>query len=201
MVGAEGERRTQFPLPEAGTREALAIAGFQGFVPLVGLRGQDLPSGRGIYVVLRSDPTPAPSFLSENLLGAYPVPDLERRWVEGAEVLYIGKAEPGLRKRLGAFKPNRANHSGGRSIWQLAEASTLLACWREAPHDDSEDVEGDHLDAFVRAYGRRPFANVKPPRLGTAQSRSSTPKPVRARGNRRQGRELVFVDLDALDLN
>lgn len=201
MVDARGERRTQFPLPEAWTREALATAGFHGFVSLVGLRGRDLPPGRGIYVVLRADPVRPPLFLDESLLRAYPIGVLERRWIDGAEVLYIGKAESGLRDRLGGFKPNRANHSGGRSIWQLAEADSLLVCWVETPLDYSEDVEGDHVDAFVGVYGRRPFANVGPPARGTVESRSSSPKPVRARDRRGQGRELVFVDLDALDLS
>ncbi|WP_267238560.1 hypothetical protein [Pseudoclavibacter sp. VKM Ac-2867] len=192
------ERRTEFPLPDAWTRDALVRTGFEGFVPLIGLSGRDLPLGRGIYVVLRSDPLPAPLFLDESLLRAYAIGDLERRWIDGAEVLYIGKAERGLRDRLGGFKPNRANHSGGRSIWQLAEAATLQVCWVETPWDYSEDVEGDHVDAFVGVHGRRPFANVAPPARGTVQSRSSTPKPVRGRGRRGQGRELVFVDLDAM---
>ncbi|MBF4549432.1 hypothetical protein [Pseudoclavibacter sp. VKM Ac-2888] len=192
------ERRTDFPLPDAWTRDALVRAGFEGFVPLIGLNGRDLPPGRGIYVVLRADPVRPPLFSDESLLRAYAIGDLERRWIDGAEVLYIGKAERGLRDRLGGFKPNRANHSGGRSIWQLAEADTLQVCWVETPRDYSQDVEGDHVDAFVAVYGRRPFANVAPPARGTVQSRSSTPKPVRGRGRRGQGRELVFVDLDAM---
>lgn len=195
------ERRTRFLLPEVWTREGLASAGFQGFVPLMGLHGRDISEGRGIYVVLRSDPARPPVFLAESLLRAYAVRDLERRWVDGAEGLYIGKAESGLSGRLGGFKPNRANHSGGRSIWQLAEADSLLVCWVETPKNFSEDVEGDHVDAFVRAYGRRPFANVAAPAKGTVESRAAHPKRERTRSRRGQGRELVYVDLDSLDLD
>lgn len=191
-------RRTRFPLPDGWTRDALAAAGFQGFVPLLSLRREALPSGRGIYAVLRADPTASPSFSRETRLRAYSVGELEERWVDGAEVVYIGKAESGLCDRLGGFKPIRTNHSGGRSIWQLAEAETLLACWIETPREHSEDVEGDHIDAFARASGRRPFANVAPAAGGTVSSRPTTPKQKRprARAGRGRGRELVFFELD-----
>jgi hypothetical protein len=50
------------------TREGLTAAGFQGFVRLADLPSCAVPSGRGIYVVLRDRPD-RPTYRDESVAG------------------------------------------------------------------------------------------------------------------------------------
>lgn len=96
--------------------------------------------------------------------------ELESNWVNGAIVIYIGKAGGGsskrtLRKRLsdllrfGAGKP--VGHWGGRLMWQLENVDELRFCWRVAGRDDALEVERQLIREFTAAYGARPFANLR----------------------------------------
>ena len=89
---------------------------------------------------------------------------MEAKWVEACEVIYIGKGN-NLRRRLkqyadfGAGKP--VGHWGGRYIWQLADANSLLVAWKQtAPHETAATAEARLLDAFKRERGTLPFANI-----------------------------------------
>ncbi len=129
---------------------------------------KQVPSDRGIYVVLRADPSSTYELLVVSPIekrAPYPLDDLESRWHVGATVVYIGKAggAGGLRQRLRPFSRKKINHSGGRSIWQLAEAETLLVCWQTHPNataDEIDAIETAWIASFKAAHGgRRPFAN------------------------------------------
>lgn len=114
------------------TRRILEMRGFHGFVPFCGLSGQLVPSYGGIYVVVRASDT-APTFLATSTAGwrkgsdpAVSTTRLAANWVEGAEILYIGKADAGataghgLRGRLRQYARHGAggtSHHGGRYIW------------------------------------------------------------------------------------
>lgn len=156
-------RRTDFPFPAAWDRSGLEALGFGGFRPLVNATTDDIPKGRGVYVVLRPDPGAPYTFLEENPLGAYALSDLEGRWVEGAPIVYIGKAGGvgGLNKRIRPYMRKGKSHSGGRSIWQLEEADKLLICWIETPGLNPWHVEEDYLAEFKRVHGGQPFANLQ----------------------------------------
>lgn len=158
------------------TRQALETAGFIGWVPFSSFRQSICPRAPGVYVVVRPDAV-SPQDFSEKSCGGWHKgrdPSVTRevlvaRWVEGAEVVYIGKAgagaggRRGLRRRLiefadfGAGKP--VPHSGGRRIWQLADCDRLLVAWRAEPDREPGDVESALIADFLRAYGRLPFAN------------------------------------------
>ena len=68
---------------------------------------------------------------------------LAAEWVDGADVLYVGKAGPGskgnrgLRRQIQEFmdfgKGKPPGHWDGRLIWQLANAESLLIAWKELP--------------------------------------------------------------------
>jgi hypothetical protein len=53
-------------------------------------------------------------------------------------------------------------HRGGRLIWQLADADTLLVAWHAITWDEAaRDFERRLLAAFAEQHdGRRPFANL-----------------------------------------
>jgi hypothetical protein len=157
------------------TRKALEQAGFTGWVPFKEMQAEDkVPKTGGVYVVTRTEIGP-PSFLKKNIGGWFkgkdptvPAQALTANWVDGAEVVYIGKADE-LRRRLGQFAKFGAGeaigHWGGRLIWQLANSETLLVTWRETPGKVPREVEIAMIEDFRAAYGKPPFAN-DPHKLG-----------------------------------
>lgn len=160
--------------PAAFTREALAGAGFVGWRTWDALRSGEfasIPRSPGTYVVYRA-PTDPPVFLTPGTGGWFKDADpnvtverLRANWVSGARVVYIGKATT-LRSRLrayarfGAGKP--VGHRGGRLIWQLAGAPSLLVAWRElADPAAARDDEARLLARFRELHGGvLPFANL-----------------------------------------
>ncbi|MCY4086133.1 MAG: hypothetical protein OXG37_04410 [Actinomycetia bacterium] len=89
-------------------RDVLSADGFRGFLALAVLRkgGLDLvPQKPGIYVILRHSQAD-PAFHARNRGGRFkgrdptvPVPELRRKWVAGANLVYVGKGS-NLRRRL-----------------------------------------------------------------------------------------------------
>ena len=152
------------------TRARLEAGGFGGWVTFEALTGPlaEVPQTGGVYVVVQAAGA-QPDFLDSNPGGRFkrrdPTVDagaLEMNWVDGAEVVYIGKAD-NLRRRLrqfaqfGAGKP--IGHWGGRLIWQLALSTELLVAWRETPGEVPKEVETRMLAEFRADYGKPPFAN------------------------------------------
>jgi len=60
---------------------------------------------------------------------------------------------------FGAGRP--VGHWGGRYIWQLADADSLLVCWKELDCDVPLVVEQQMIDEFVASCGKLPFANCR----------------------------------------
>jgi hypothetical protein len=165
---------TSPPLPRSFSRTALESAGFVGWATWPKLRRTDyspIPALPGAYVVYRPSagsptfvhPSPAGWFKGED--PTVPESRLRDEWVDGARVVYIGKADV-LRRRLtqfgrfGAGEP--VGHRGGRLIWQLADADELLVAWHEITWAEAaRDYERRLLSAFAGQHdGRRPFANL-----------------------------------------
>lgn len=126
----------------------------------------------GVYLILRRSIEP-PIFLEKGTGGEFkgidpnvPVGLLKEKWVEGTEIIYIGKAGTSLRKRLRTYMRFGiglpAPHKGGRYIWQLADSKDLLVCWKVLPDDiDPESIEKMMIEKFVEMHGKFPFANLR----------------------------------------
>jgi hypothetical protein len=156
---------------DRGALEACGFVGWCAFRELPHYVSSIAREAGGVYVVYRAHGA-QPEFLAKSPAGIWrgdPTVDLARleaKWVEGAHVLNIGKANPRqLRNRLRAYasfgNAGRGWHFGGRYVWQLADAWDCLVAWRVT--DDAEDprtVERQMIAAFLAHYGKRPFANL-----------------------------------------
>lgn len=157
--------------------DSLALAGFQGFLPIGELMLDDrqIPDVRGVYVLVRPD-RKAPVFLEVGTGGHFKGKNpnveadlLQAHWVDQACAVYIGKAgDPGisatLRKRLRQYLRfgcgKNIGHWGGRYVWQLAGAPQLLICWLPLPDGHPSAVETLLIAQFRNQFGKRPFANL-----------------------------------------
>jgi hypothetical protein len=151
------------------TRAALSDAGFTGWITFDRLStASPCPKEGGVYVVCRTE-IADPKFTEQSCGGWFKnrnptvsLDALRANWVEGADIVYIGKAND-LRRRLGEFAKFGAGkpigHWGGRLIWQLLEAPTLIVGWKATPDRDPESVEGEMIAHFRSTFGKPPFAN------------------------------------------
>lgn len=156
--------------------QSLKQDGFTGFRRLGDLDINRLPQKPGIFAVLRPDGY-RPEFLARSTAGVFKKKDptlkaeaLDAEWVDGADVLFVGKAGPGskgnrgLRRQIqefvdfGAGKP--PGHWDGRLIWQLAAPGSLIIAWKELPVEQLNTAEAGYHAAFVQEYGRLPYANL-----------------------------------------
>lgn len=157
------------------TRAGLQADGFVGFTPLAMVDTAIIPQVPGVYVVVYPGQS-RPTFLNRSIAGHFKGKDptvevgtLSVKWVEAAEVVYVGKADArrrggGLRERIREYQRYGAGesvgHSGGAYIWQLAESTNLLIAWRATgPDERPAAVEAELIDAFYQAHDALPFAN------------------------------------------
>ena len=136
-----------------------------------------IPAQMGVYVVLR-EKNSIPMFLTEGTGGLFKgknpnvsLAELKENWVEGTQVVYIGKAggsgsSATLQKRLSQYmrfgQGANVGHWGGRYIWQLADSRDLVVCWKTLANEAPRDVERKMIADFKAAHaGKRPFANLK----------------------------------------
>lgn len=157
-------------------KSGLKLEGFAGFRSINALESGRIPQGTGIFAVLAPEGF-QPRFLRKSSAGVFKKKDPSLRepvlaveWVDGAAVLYIGKAGPGskgnrgLRRQIQEFldfgqgKP--PGHWDGRLIWQLAEAGDLVIAWKELPVEYLNQTAANYHSAFIEEYGKLPFANL-----------------------------------------
>ncbi|MBT2537757.1 hypothetical protein [Arthrobacter sp. ISL-69] len=157
-------------------RQALRADGFAGFRPFAELEINRIPQAPGIFAVLKPEDFQV-QFLAKSTAGVFKKKDpsltqaaLAAEWVDGADVLYVGKAGPGskgnrgLRRQVQEFmdfgqgKP--PGHWDGRLIWQLANAKSLLIAWKELPAGGLNQAEATYHADFRDEFDRLPFANL-----------------------------------------
>jgi hypothetical protein len=163
-----------FPLPTSFERGDLVATGFMGWRTWTELRESAftaVPAAPAVYVVFRPTVT-APCFLEVNPGGRFkgrdPTVTIEKlaaKWVPGAYVIYVGKADVASRRlaefaRFGAGVP--IGHWGGRYIWQLEDSSDSLIAWHPISWGEpARDYEKRILARFCDLHeGARPFANL-----------------------------------------
>lgn len=155
----------------------LKEAGFSGFVTVERLNASKslIPDVKGVYVVLRKMEDSTPEFLAKGsgpeYHGStpmnYPVNILAYEWVPGTSIVYIGKTDSSLRKRISTYlrfgQGADAAHRGGRAIWQLPDASQLVFAWKSLPeYESAESLESTMIQLFKMSHnGQRPFANMR----------------------------------------
>lgn len=160
--------------------EEIKKAGFEGFVPILDLLQQGykaIPRVPGVYFILRNNPVPptylkiSPAYWLDGKDPTEPFSILEQNWVDGAIVIYIGKAgniegKTTLRERLKSYMHfgigKKARHRGGKYIWQLKDSEELLVCWKQIVDEEPVNVETRLIRDFKEQHnGKRPFANRK----------------------------------------
>lgn len=158
------------------TRQTLKADGFTGFRALAALEINRIPQKPGIFALLRPECF-EPRFLGKSTAGIFKKKDpslrleaLAAEWVDGADVLYVGKAGPGskgnrgLRRQIQEFvdfgKGKPPGHWDGRLIWQLAGPGLLLIAWKELPVEELNAAEAKYHADFLQEHGRLPFANL-----------------------------------------
>ena len=183
-------------------KQSLKQDGFTGFRPMADLDINRIPQKPGIFAILLpggpgpgrpgQGPSPElsstrPQFLAKSTAGVFKKKDpslkaeaLDAEWVDGADILYLGKAGPGskgnrgLRRQIQEFvdfgKGKPPGHWDGRLIWQLAGANKLIVAWKEHPVEQLAAAEAAHHAAFVTDYGRLPYANLVQARVKGTKS-------------------------------
>jgi hypothetical protein len=162
-------------LPSTFSRGDLVSCGFAGWETWNALRGSGLaavPLDPAVYVVYRpaisrpafSDGNPGGRFKGKDPTVA--VSELQRNWVVGTNVMYIGKANS-ARRRLTQFArfgagDSKVGHWGGRYIWQLADYAEQLVAWHAISWGEEARAYEKRLFAHFAALhgGARPFANL-----------------------------------------
>ncbi|SIH24265.1 Uncharacterised protein [Mycobacteroides abscessus subsp. abscessus] len=150
--------------------------GFVGGLPFASLAGR-VPVDPGVYVIVWPHPAERPEFRVSSPAGRFkgkdpsvPVARLATQWIDGAAVIYIGKAAArrtrhgGLAARLDEYRRFGAGenvaHWGGRFVWQIERSDELIVWWR--PVDSPGEEEKRMLAEFMAAHGGRlPFANLR----------------------------------------
>lgn len=159
-------------------------AGFEGFITVGELRDRKykpIPRENGVYLILRTE-TSVPEFSKistafnkdiERRDPTVSLEELEKKWIDNALVVYIGKAgklastskrRSTLHARLRVYirygMGKNVTHEGGRYIWQLPNPFDLLVCWKPTPQKEPRDVESALIQEFRTQYGNFPFANL-----------------------------------------
>jgi hypothetical protein len=157
--------------------DTIKKSGFEGFKKISELKVNStlIPKVKGVYLLLRPDSRKV-EFIEIGTGGFFKdknpnvaTSELINRWVEDAQIIYIGKAgganrDATLNSRLKQYlnfgQEKKVGHWGGRYIWQIKNIDDYIICWKELPDDEPRDIEIDLLEMFKERFFRLPYANI-----------------------------------------
>ncbi len=173
------------PLARSGFDEAVSFLkkeGFIGFRPINDLLKtcDEIALDRGVYMVLYKGTEP-PTFVLPGSGGHFKGRDpnvslleLQKKWVPGSNIIYIGQTESSLRRRITQYmrfgQGNDVGHYGGRYIWQIEGPKDLVVCWKPMANGtevkggcpvNPKDAERWYMARFKERHGRLPYANLR----------------------------------------
>ena len=95
---------------------------------------------------------------------AVSIDELQNRWLNNADVLYIGKSESKtvykrVLEHLKFWNGKKVSAFGGRIIGQIKNFENLQVWYMEC--EDSKKIKKELLCKFKNKYGQLPFANLK----------------------------------------
>jgi hypothetical protein len=153
-------------------RADLEQRGFTGWIPLLSADASStLPNFPGVYAVAYN--LDRPKIWPNESRGGWhkgrnPAVDadrLDREWVDGTDIVYLGKTDRTLKQRICEFgqfgRGEAVAHWGGRLVWQLPELEALLIGWKVLDQDAATSEESVLLREFVDSFSRLPFANLR----------------------------------------
>lgn len=164
--------------------DSLKTEGFLGFknVRSLFMSCSDVPSERGVYIVLYLDKD-HPEFVPKGVGGFFKgedpnksISELEKQWIPGAIVIYIGQSggmrrdkwsEQTLNSRISTLikfgQKQPVAHWGGRCIWQIQNYQDLVLSWKPFPDKvkDPQKLKNEMIQEFKSIHGKRPFANLR----------------------------------------
>jgi hypothetical protein len=153
-------------------RAELEGRGFIGWVPLLTASGSKLlPAEPGVYAVSYDLDKPA-TWPAKSVGGWHKGRDpstdsktLDSNWVEETDIVYLGKTDRALAKRITEFarfgNGEPVGHWGGRLVWQLPEPSRLMIGWKALQPAKAISTETELFTEFYATYGKLPFANLR----------------------------------------
>jgi len=154
-------------------------AGFQGFCTIESLMASscsEVPIQSGVFLVVWPSDS-IPDFLKQSAAGDFkgrnpslPEETLHDRWVQGAKVVFVGRAggetqdetlQWRLRQYMRAGQGRAVGRLGESLIWQIRDCYQMQVCWVTSGADNPADLEKSLLVLFEDTYGSLPFANLR----------------------------------------
>lgn len=156
---------------------------FSDFLLCASETRRKLPDAPGVYFVISTSGFPKNGFLHPGSGGFFKGQDpnaseeeLKSKWVENANILYIGKAggvsvngvisNSTLRKRINSLlrfgKGDNVGHWGGRYLWQNSGSRDYRIYWYDTTlHSENPVIlEKELIRDFTNYFGKPPFANL-----------------------------------------
>lgn len=157
--------------------DSIKESGFKGFrkISELQINAALIPKVKGVYLVMQPESNKV-EFVEKGTGGFFKdknpnvaINELQNNWIEGAQIVYIGKAggsgkvatlNSRLKQYLNFGQRKKVGHWGGRYIWQIKNINNYTICWKELPNDEPRTVEIKLLELFRQKFNNLPFANL-----------------------------------------